>query len=424
MKKYIIIMLTLIVPYIFTACQNTSTANSIILPDREEIISISVSDGNQLAFSPNTEEAGPFIDEFYSILMDMETTRKASVNDTPKSEDYISIHLNCENTTSTIFYYKKNNTEYIEQPYQGIYKPVPALGVIITELLETADDTIATITFTATVLEADDNIILIKPAEGTLELDAADRIEIANEENLELQAGDIVEVEYNGEIMESYPAQLGEVYHITLVEQETSDMAWDRIPMVMIDERLYYDTGRESTIIGRCGNMDGEITSTVDATEIPTENNQSNFGSGFGYQYGMENNIEIYINDKWIVFEYRDSTDDQTVEFPIKDCQSEKYTQAEIKDAVSVIMEEFNTWTGCKMHTISYAGDNRLDAALDYCNEISDNAPYDEAIIFLTDFHSPKEDIGAWNPDEEYIDWQWFLARKSGEEWKLIQWGY
>ena len=34
--------------------------------------------------------------------------------------------------------------------------------------------------------------------------------------------------------------------------------------------------------------MDGEITSTVDGTEIPTEDNQSNFGSGFGYQYGAD----------------------------------------------------------------------------------------------------------------------------------------
>ena len=34
---------------------------------------------------------------------------------------------------------------------------------------------------------------------------------ISNEENLELQIGDFVEISYNGEIMESYPAQLGEV---------------------------------------------------------------------------------------------------------------------------------------------------------------------------------------------------------------------
>ena len=62
---------------------------------------------------------------------------------------------------------------------------------------------------------------------------------------------------------------------------EQTDAMWDRIPMVRINSKLYYDTGKESTVIGRCGNMDGEITSTVDGSEIPMEDNQSNFGSGF-----------------------------------------------------------------------------------------------------------------------------------------------
>ena len=44
----------------------------------------------------------------------------------------------------------------------------------------------------------------------------------------------------------------------------------------MVDGKLYYDTGKESTISGRCGVMDGEITSTVDGSEIPTKDNQSN----------------------------------------------------------------------------------------------------------------------------------------------------
>ena len=39
--------------------------------------------------------------------------------------------------------------------------------------------------------------------------------------------------------------------------------------MVRIDGKLYYDTGRESIMDARCGTMDGEITSTVDGTEIP-----------------------------------------------------------------------------------------------------------------------------------------------------------
>lgn len=125
----------------------------------------------------------------------------------------------------------------------------------------------------------------------------------------ELQIGDFVEISYNGEIMESYPAQLGEVYKITVIEQTEANAMWDRIPMVRIDGKLYYDTGRESIMDARCGTMDGEITSTVDGTEIPTEDNQSNFGSGFGYQYGADDTIEIYMNEKWFVFEYREESE-------------------------------------------------------------------------------------------------------------------
>ena len=79
----------------------------------------------------------------------------------------------------------------------------------------------------------------------------------------------------------------------------------------MVNDKLYYDTGRESTIEMRCGNMDGEITSSVDGTQIPTQNNESNFGSGFGFQYGSEEDtIEVYMNEKWIVFEYREGADE------------------------------------------------------------------------------------------------------------------
>ena len=165
-----------------------------------------------------------------------------------------------------------------------------------------------TMTFQAVVLEVSDLSILVMPVEGSAELDSSDRFSIPNKEGIELQAGDMIEIEYDGSIMESYPAQLGEVYKITLIEYAKSDTMWDRIPMVKINDKLYYDTGKESTAKGRCGNMDGQITSTVDGSEIPTEYNQSNFGSGFGYQYGMDDTIEIFMNDKWFVFENREES--------------------------------------------------------------------------------------------------------------------
>lgn len=190
-------------------------------------------------------------------------------------------------------------------------------------------ETPSTSTFEATVIEATEHAILVEPVPGSAERNSADRIDVPLQEDMIFQTGDLVEISYNGDIMESYPAQLGEIHEITLIRsaaetnpsetdpeadteapQTEEALEWDRIPMVMVNDKLYYDTGRESTIEMRCGNMDGEITSSVDGTQIPTQNNESNFGSGFGFQYGSEEDtIEIYMNEKWIVFEYREGAD-------------------------------------------------------------------------------------------------------------------
>lgn len=83
-------------------------------------------------------------------------------------------------------------------------------------------------------------------------------------------------------------------------ETESADLP----PLVMVDGQLYQDTGRESTLTGRCGVLDGEITSAVGNQEVPSQNDQSNFGTGFGYQIGAElDTIEVYLNEKWMVFE-------------------------------------------------------------------------------------------------------------------------
>lgn len=92
----------------------------------------------------------------------------------------------------------------------------------------------------------------------------------------------------------------------------SQEETWDLIPMVMIDGRLYLDTGQESTAESRCGVMDGEIISEVDASEKPTEDNQSNFGTGYEYQFGaMEGTVEIYIDGKWMVFATEEARDEE-----------------------------------------------------------------------------------------------------------------
>lgn len=159
------------------------------------------------------------------------------------------------------------------------------------------------VTFEAKILEVNEGYFLVEPVEGSQELKSTDKIQVPMKNmdpSPEPQVGDMIEISYNGEIAESYPAQLTEVYSIRFVKEAEQ---WDRIPMVMVNGELYLDTGYESTVEGRCGVMDGEITSTVDGSQIPTEDDQSNFGAGFGYQYGAtEGTIEIFMNDKWWIY--------------------------------------------------------------------------------------------------------------------------
>ena len=89
-----------------------------------------------------------------------------------------------------------------------------------------------------------------------------------------------------------------------LIDTSSEEVPLDDLrPMLMVDGNLYLDTGKESSIRARCGVMDGEVTSTVDASEVPTKNNQSNFGVDFGYQFVSNNCIDVYMNEKWIRFE-------------------------------------------------------------------------------------------------------------------------
>ncbi|MBE6915035.1 MAG: hypothetical protein E7471_00150 [Ruminococcaceae bacterium] len=71
---------------------------------------------------------------------------------------------------------------------------------------------------------------------------------------------------------------------------------------VMVDDELYFETGFESPLTGRCGVLDGTITSTVPENRLPTENDQSNFGLDYGYQRVGDGSIEIIMDDKWMIF--------------------------------------------------------------------------------------------------------------------------
>ncbi len=131
--------------------------------------------------------------------------------------------------------------------------------------------------------------------------------------------GDIWEANNTYNLIVYYDSN-GIVDHVKIMRGDDQEEAldtlpqWDVPPMVMVNGILYLDTGKESTVTGRCGMLDGEITSSVDSTEIPGENDQSNFGTGYGYQYGAEGTIEIFLNETWWIFATEEAR--QEIQFP------------------------------------------------------------------------------------------------------------
>lgn len=90
--------------------------------------------------------------------------------------------------------------------------------------------------------------------------------------------------------------------------------------------------------------------------------------------------------------------------------ESSIYSRQDMDEAITVILDYFKTFeeSGCVLHSIRYAGDSCSGGEnIGWMNDLSkDGTVYTQCIEFLSDYHSPKEDAGAWNPDSEYTDWE------------------
>ncbi len=111
--------------------------------------------------------------------------------------------------------------------------------------------------------------------------------------------------------------------------------------------------------------------------------------------------------------------------------ESKLFKEDELKEAAVQIKCNFASWKGCQLHSIRYAGDeNSNEENLKWLNELNENQeePYVECVEFLMDFHSPTEEADlkdtAWEPDKEYKDYQWFLARTKDGGWDVVSYGY
>ena len=86
---------------------------------------------------------------------------------------------------------------------------------------------------------------------------------------------------------------------------------YDLPPQVMVDGTLYITTGYP--VPGQSSDdtqTEGTITSEVDGSEVPTEDDQSNFGTGYGYRAGLQDGtLEVRIDGDWVIFATQEAKD-------------------------------------------------------------------------------------------------------------------
>lgn len=110
---------------------------------------------------------------------------------------------------------------------------------------------------------------------------------------------------------------------------------------------------------------------------------------------------------------------------------SETYSDEDLQAAVDTIMNTINNEWNVKveMQELFYQWDENAAANLDYCKDlgISRWEDIEECIVFKTNFYIPEQDAemaGAFEPNKTLTDYEWYLGRTNGGEWKVLTSGY
>ena len=74
-----------------------------------------------------------------------------------------------------------------------------------------------------------------------------------------------------------------------------ADEDFSAAPMMVINGRLYYDTGEVSSNPAFSG-LDGHVENSVLSGQVPGTEGESNFGTGYGYRYGINDTVEVEID--------------------------------------------------------------------------------------------------------------------------------
>lgn len=101
------------------------------------------------------------------------------------------------------------------------------------------------------------------------------------------------------------------------------------------------------------------------------------------------------------------------------------YSKEELEEAMIQIKCKFAGFQGCELHSIRYAGDEcNNQKNLEWMNELDEGKNYVQVAQFFSDFYVVPDSNPVLDSDEEYKDYQWWLAREEGGGWQLLTYGY
>ena len=114
---------------------------------------------------------------------------------------------------------------------------------------------------TAVITELQNGTMLVTPVEGSWELSSSNSFVIPMQymaPSPEPQVGDTLEIEYNGYILETYPASLGEIYSVTIIQQAPTP-----ITHLFMTQVAYANWTDDVRILENCLNQETLVLSNV-----------------------------------------------------------------------------------------------------------------------------------------------------------------
>ena len=152
--------------------------------------------------------------------------------------------------------------------------------------------------------------------------------------------------------------------------------------------------------------------------------------TGYGYEpwhirYIDNTDIAKDIMSKEITFEeYLGTVSGNEVTIDYGD--SEIFSKEDLEDAVVRIKCQFAFWNGCELKSIRYAGDDAVtDERLAQLKAKDPDINDVQIAGFLMDFKTSENPEGTtFNPNQEYIDYQWWLSKSDNDGWEIVDFGY